>query len=81
MNDKHNTCLMVINSHLHLIAKYFDEVIIMDQGQIKQHCTVEELFHDHKNNDIYKKYSYLLPDSHQINERQNDQNPRHNAIV
>eukprot|EP01084_Bolivina_argentea_P242118 406274_1 len=60
------TCLMVINSHLHLV-KFFDEIIIMDGGEIKAHNTVNELFFDEKYNELLTKYQHLLPNTLQIN--------------
>ncbi len=35
-NDSNITCIVVLNSHLHLL-KYFDDIIIMDKGQIGVH--------------------------------------------
>eukprot|EP01083_Nonionella_stella_P000685 1946_1 len=61
--NHNNTILMVINSHLHLL-QYFDEIIIMDGGQIKAHCPIKDLLFENQdsNTDLYDTYSHLLPD-------------------
>eukprot|EP01084_Bolivina_argentea_P308103 532652_1 len=59
-NNNNNTCLMVLNSHLYLLP-YFDEIIIMNNGKVAIHTTINELFFNEKNYEIYQKYSHLLP--------------------
>eukprot|EP01083_Nonionella_stella_P051680 137206_1 len=68
-NNRNNSILMVMNSHLHLI-QYFDEIIILDQGKIVTHCTIKSLYSDQ--NSIFQQYEHLLPNENQIYFDEND---------
>ena len=79
--NNNNTCLMVINSHLPLL-KYFDEVIIMINGEIKLYENIKNLF-DRNNMDLYNKYKHLLPDINIFhnNEEDHDDNDHKGNIL
>eukprot|EP01084_Bolivina_argentea_P287649 493589_1 len=73
-NNDTTTCLMVINSHLHLL-KYFDEIIIMDDGEIKVHCSINDLYFNEKNNNLLQQFQHLLPnyDSIVVEEKEEEE--------
>eukprot|EP01084_Bolivina_argentea_P191240 328518_1 len=43
LKKQNKTCLMTMNSHLYLL-KYFDEIVIVENGEIKLHTKTEKLF-------------------------------------
>eukprot|EP01084_Bolivina_argentea_P297089 511753_1 len=78
-NNNNNTCLMVINSHLHLL-KYFDEIIIMNQGCIEAHLPINELFFNDDNSTLLKQFQPLLPEKEQIINNNHD-NKQEDIII